>query len=189
MYGDNNTVQRNIITTNAGSGIMVVNDAGSAPPHVSNRISQNTIFNNGKVGIDLHTGAENPALGTAPFFTANDVNDADGGANTGQNFPVITSAVWNGANTVVQGTLNSTAGATFDIEVFSNVVCNGDTGGTPQADPYGEGQTYRTTVNVTDGDSDNNVSFTANIPADLTSQFITATASNTATNDTSEFSQ
>jgi uncharacterized repeat protein (TIGR01451 family) len=190
VYGDNNTIRRNIITTSAGSGIMIVNDPGSSPPHLSNRISQNAIFNNGKLAIDLHTGAENPGLGTSPFVTANDAGDADGGANLGQNFPVITSAVWNGVNTVVQGTLNSTASATFDIEVFSNAVCNGDTAGNPTAAPgdFGEGEVYRIT-DTQPTDVGGNASFTVNIPVNLIGQFMTASATNTVTNDTSEFSQ
>jgi parallel beta-helix repeat protein len=191
IYGDDHTIRRNIITTNAGSGIMITNDPGGSPPHDRNRISQNAIFNNGKIGVDLHTGAENTALGTAPFITANDALDPDGGANLGQNFPVITSAVWNGANTVVQGTLNSNAGGNFDIELFSNAVCNGDAAGNPAGAPndYGEGETYRMTVNnvATDGSGDAN--FNTNIPINLTGQYITATAINTATDDTSEFSQ
>jgi hypothetical protein len=184
VYGDNNTIRRNIITTSAGSGIMIVNDPGSSPPHLSNRISQNAIFNNGKLAIDLHTGAENPGLGTSPFVTANDAGDADGGANLGQNFPVITSAVWNGVNTVVQGTLNSTASATFDIEVFSNAVCNGDTAGNPTAAPgdFGEGEVYRIT-DTQPTDVGGNASFTVNIPVNLIGQFMTASATNTVTNE------
>jgi hypothetical protein len=189
IYGDDHTIRRNIITTNAGSGIMITNDPGGSPPHDGNLISQNAIFNNGKIGVDLHTGAENIWLGTAPYVTANDALDPDGGANLGQNFPVITSATWNGANTVVQGTLNSTAGANFDIEVFSNTVCNGDTGGVAQADPYGEGETYRGADNVTTDGVTGDAAFTVNIPVDLTGQTVTATAINTASDDTSEFSQ
>jgi parallel beta-helix repeat protein len=191
VYGDDHTIRRNIITTNAGSGIMITNDPGGSPPHEANRISQNAIFNNGKIGIDLHAGAENIALGTAPFITANDALDADGGANLGQNFPIITSAVWNGANTVVQGTLNSNAGGNFDIELFSNAVCNGDTLGNPAGPPndYGEGETYRITANNVITDGSGNATFNANIPVDLTGQFITGVAINTATDDTSEFSQ
>jgi hypothetical protein len=189
VYGDDHTIRRNIITTNAGSGIMITNDPGGSPPHDGNRISQNAIYNNGKMGVDLHIGAENIALGTAPYFTANDALDADGGANSGQNFPIITSATWNGANTVVQGTLNSTPGATFDIEIYSNTVCNGDTGGVAQADPYGEGEIYRATDNVTTDGVTGDTTFTVNIPVDLTGRSITAIASNTATEDTSEFSQ
>jgi hypothetical protein len=188
VLGDSNTIRLNIITTNAGSGVMIIN--ANSPPHVSNRISQNAIFNNGKLGIDLHTGAEDANLGTSPFVTGNDAGDTDGGANQGQNYPIITSAIWNGANTVVSGTLNSTASTTFDIEVFSNTVCNGDTAGTPTAAPgdFGEGEVYRITdTQLTDGSG--NASFTVNIPVDLSGQFITSAAINTATNDTSEFSQ
>jgi parallel beta-helix repeat protein len=176
--GDNNTVSNNTITENAGAGILVIDgDTG-------NRISQNSIFNNGGLGVDLNTAGGSVGDGV----TANDANDGDNfGGNRLQNFPVITSAVWNGADTVVQGTLNSTDATNFDIEVFSSAVCNGDVLGAAQADTFGEGETYRTTVNVTT--VGNNASFTANIPVNLTGQYITTSATNSGNNDTSEFSQ
>jgi hypothetical protein len=178
-FGDNNTFSQNTITENAGEGLFI--NTGNA----GNIISQNSIFNNGGLGADLSNVGNEAGDGV----TANDNLDPDGGGNERQNFPVITSAVWNGANTVVQGTLNSTAGTTFDIEVFSNTVCNGDTGGVAQADPYGEGETYRATDNVTTDGVTGDTTFTVNIPVNLTGQSITATATNMATNDTSEFSQ
>ncbi|MEJ2286182.1 MAG: right-handed parallel beta-helix repeat-containing protein, partial [Desulfobacterales bacterium] len=177
--GDNNAISQNTITANAGAGIFV-NDGESG-----NQITQNSIYNNGALGADMNAGTG----ATGDGVSANDNLDPDGGGNNRQNFPAITSAIWNGANTVVQGTLNSTAGAAFDIEVFSNTVCNGDTGGVAQVDTYGEGETYRATDNVTTDGVSGNTTFSVTIPVDLTGQYITATAINTATNDTSEFSQ
>jgi hypothetical protein len=184
LYGVDSTVQKNIITANAGSGVMIVNNDGGGPvsiPFDGNLISQNRIYNNGKLGIDLHTAAENNDLGDAPYVTLNDGNDPDNGANLGQNFPVITSAVYNGANTVIAGTLNSSNSATFDIEIYSNTVCNGDTSGTAQAQAYGEGETYRVTINNVNTDGSGNATFSTSIGADLTGLFMTATAINTAT--------
>ena len=82
------------------NSIIVVNDAsgGTIPlPYDTNLISQNSIYNNGKIGIDLHTGAENKWLGTVPYVTPNDPGDGDGGANLGQNFPRLSLAQVNGA--------------------------------------------------------------------------------------------
>jgi parallel beta-helix repeat protein len=177
--GDNNAITGNTITENIGEGILV--NSGDT----GNRISQNLIFNNGGLGVDLSNLGNEAGDGVSP----NDNLDPDAGGNNRQNFPVITSAIWNGANTVVQGTLNSTAGANFDIEVFSSAVCNGDTGGVAQADPYGEGEVYRATDNNTTDGVTGDMTFSVSIPVNLAGQSITATATNTGTNDTSEFSQ
>ena len=72
------------------------------------------------------------------------------GANNIQNFPVLTSAVDNGATLTVQGTLNSLANTTFRIEIFGNAA--GDVSG------FGEGATPLGFVNVTT-DGAGNASF------------------------------
>ncbi len=175
---DNSSITLNTITENAGDGVVITSgDTGTL-------ISQNSVFNNGELGIDLGLDSNNGGDGV----TLNDDPDMPGGGNNRQNFPVITSAIWDGVDTVVKGTLTSTVGATFDIEIFSSGVCNGAVSGSPQADTYGEGETYRVTANVTDGDSDGIVTFSANVPANLTGLQVTATATDTANNDSSEFS-
>jgi hypothetical protein len=93
-----------------------------------------TIHTNGALGIDLSPSE----------ISANDLGDGDSGANTLQNFPVLTSAITTGNDTTITGTLNSTASEVFRIEFFSNPT--GDASGS------GEGQTYLGTANVaTDG--------------------------------------
>jgi hypothetical protein len=113
--------------------------------------------------------------------TANDNGDADTGANNLQNFPVLTSAVTQGSSTVVTGTLNSLASRTFRLEFFSMAV------GNPSG--FGEGGTFLGSVNATT-DASGNASFTfiasTTVPG---GQFISATATNLSTNDTSEFAQ
>jgi len=75
----------NIIAFNAEVGVLINN----TPAPVRNRISRNSIFSNGIMGIDL-------SLNTSPPFwdgiTNNDPGDPDTGPNNLQNFPVLTSA-------------------------------------------------------------------------------------------------
>ena len=128
----------NTIAFNGGSGVNVAAGTG-------NRISSNAITGNGLIGINLGPGGVTP----------NDAGDADLGANNLQNFPVLTSAVDNGATITVQGTLNSLANTTFRIEIFGNAA--GDASG------FGEGATPLGFVNVTT-DGDGNATFSTVVP-------------------------
>lgn len=76
----------------------------------NNRISQNSIYNNEFIGIDLDRDG----------ITANDPGDADVGTNNLQNYPVLTSAVSNATSTTIQGTLSSAPNDSYRIEFFSN---------------------------------------------------------------------
>ena len=62
-----------------------------------NSILGNSIYDNGSLGIDLNDDGVTP----------NDTGDGDTGANTNQNFPVITSAISTGEATLITGSLNS----------------------------------------------------------------------------------
>jgi CSLREA domain-containing protein len=147
-----------------------------------NKISRNSIFSNGGLGIDLITGSETddtnvptPNDGDNPNTPQVDP-DSDTGPNNLQNKPVLSSAKNTSTGSTIAGKLNSTASKTFKIEFFSN--------------PSGtdEGKTFIGQRSVTT-DASGNVSFTfspANkVPA---GQNITATATKTSTGDTSEFS-
>jgi CSLREA domain-containing protein len=103
-----NPVLGNTIHTN-NIGVWVYTDA------IRNSISQNSIYGNTGLGIDLETIGVNP----------NDPGDADIGANALQNFPEITSA----STTSVSGT----ACAGCIVELF---VSDQDPSG------HGEGRTY-----------------------------------------------
>src|SRR5262249_22250229 len=96
--------------------------------------------------------------------------------NNLQNFPDLSSIVSANGSTTVQGTLDSTAGGNFHIEFFSNDACD------PSGN--GEGQNFIGTINVPNG------RFNAVLPGVLSGPlFITATATDNATKDTSEFSK
>ncbi len=141
------------------------------------------------MGIDLAGGTED-----ANDVTANDPDDPstarpdpdkDTGPNRLQNYPFITSATTFFGGTTINGTLESTPSTrkkkrTFIIQFFSN----------PAADPsgYGEGQTLIGQMEVkTDRRGMAPFSFAPSqtVPE---GRFITATATNKATGDTSEFS-
>ena len=116
------------------------NSAGVAvtgSTNVNNSIHDNSIFSNTRLGIDL--GADG--------VTANDPCDVDTGPNNFQNYPVLTTASSNGISTIVQGTLNSKASTTFQIEFFANDLCD------PSGN--GQGQTFLGTTSVTTNSSCN----------------------------------
>jgi hypothetical protein len=144
----------NTIRSNSGDGVSVVSGKGT-------RILTNSISDNGGLGIDLNDDGPTP----------NDASDVDGGANSTQNFPVITVAT----ATSVEGTLNSTPNSTFSIRIFSNP--GGDEGRFFRGDPIAV---------TTDAAGNGTFTFTpdAPIPAGET---VTATA--TSGDGTSEFSE
>jgi hypothetical protein len=94
----------NVIAHNGESGIVMFN------PHSGMSISNNRIFGNGGLGIDLSEDGVTP----------NDEDDHDVGPNELQNFPVLTSAGTKPSGTQVKGELNSTPGQNFTLEFFSN---------------------------------------------------------------------
>ncbi len=152
----------NILAFNGRSGVRVWSGTGNA-------ILKNSIFSNGALGIDLNGDGVTP----------NDTGDGDTNANNSQNFPVLSSAISNGANTAIRGTLNSTANTSFTVEFFLNTAC--DSSG------KGEGQTFIGAMLVTT-DGNGNAACNATLPLVPMGQFITATATDPA-NNTSEFSQ
>jgi parallel beta-helix repeat protein len=151
--GDEISNTANTIRYNGGDGVVVASGSG-------NRIQNNTISDNGGLGIDLNDDGVSP----------NDAGDVDGGANGTQNRPVITVAT----ATSVQGTLHSTPNKTFSVRFFSNL--RGD-----------EGRFFRGGPIPVTTDASGNATFAfrpdAPIPAGET---VTATA--TGGNGTSEFS-
>ena len=156
-------ITNTIINSNSADGISKTG-AGTG----SELISGNTISGNGALGIDLSDNG----------VTANDATgDADTGPNNLQNYPVI-NYVKRGDSTG-NVTLNSTANRAFRINFFANTACD------PSGN--GEGEVSLGTQNVTTNAS-GTVTFTTAAFAYGTREFITATATDTVTGDTSEFS-
>jgi len=185
---DGATNAANTIAFNGNDGVNVFNGTG-------NRILSNSIFSNGGgfnggLGIDL-SGQTEDANGVTPNdpddpTTSKPDPDKDTGPNGLQNYPLINSATTTPIGTAINGTLNSTPStrkkSTFTIQFFSNPAADSPSG-------YGEGQTYLGQTQVTT-DRQGNASF-GFAPAQPVSvgRYITATATNTKTGGTSEFSQ
>ncbi len=166
----NNTITTNTIAFNSGDGVTVVNEVSAG-----NLISQNSIFSNGDgnaaIGIDLADDG----------VTANDAADADTGPNTLLNYPELVMAEPVGTGIAVAGNFNSTPSTTFQLEFFASAAAD--------ASGNGQGQTFLGNFDVPT-DAEGNAQFIAPLPdtGDVSSQFITATAKDLATNNTSEFS-
>lgn len=154
---------QNKIAFNGQDGVMVSFSSSG------NSIRGNSIFSNDGLGIDL----ENDGV------TANDPGDVDGGANTLQNFPVLTSVMSVGNSTTIQGSLNSTPNKTFQIDFYSSAAL----------DPSGNGEGalfLGTTAVTTNGNGAATIN--ANFPVALgAGRVVTATATDPNGN-TSEFS-
>jgi CSLREA domain-containing protein len=160
--GGTTSAAGNTIAFNATDGVVVVGATSTG-----NTIQGNAIYSNGELGIDLGNDG----------VTSNDPGDGDASSNRLQNFPVLTSAT-DGAGSTINGTLDSTSGAAYRLEFFSNTSCDGS--------GHGEGQTFLGTSTLA---APGFFSLTVpDIPALTVGQFVTATATNTTTNDTSEFS-
>ena len=158
----------NLIAYNTGIGVNV------SATSIGVEILGNSIYSNGNLSIDLGGNG----------VTANDTGDTDTGANNLQNFPVLTYATILNGTLTVHGSLNSTAGTTYRIEVFANDAADG-TG-------YGEGQVYLGSFNVTtDGTGNANFdSFSNVLNVNVApGKMISATATNLTTKDTSEFAR
>ena len=161
VTGSYNLIERNSLSNNGRNGIEVASGSG-------NSLSQNLIFGNGSLGIDL--GGDG--------HTANDMKDEDAGANGLQNFPNLIRAVPSEESLAVEGVLNSEANSSYTVDFFASDTCDGS--------GFGEGQTWLGSANVYT-DENGNGSFNAAIYTSLTDATITALATNDYSGSTSEF--
>ena len=183
---NNNTIRKNIITGTTGvaggggAGILVTSFDDPlvvSPPSTGDLITQNSIYGNFGLGIDLD--ARGPAFSTTYVgdgVTLNDGGDVDTGGNGLQNFPVLFGAGTDGAgNVTVAGRLNSTANTTFRIEFFSTPAADAAADGNPT---HGEGRYYLGFVDVTT-DGSGNVAFSGTFARTVAvGDVVTATATN-----------
>ena len=101
------TIEANTIFSNVLNGIFIDQLSASAPHY---RITRNSIFSNGSLGIDLGNDGVTP----------NDSRSHIDGPNNFQNFPLLTSVMVSSTATTVSGSLKSTPNTTFRIEFFAN---------------------------------------------------------------------
>ncbi|HRY34141.1 MAG TPA: right-handed parallel beta-helix repeat-containing protein, partial [Bacteroidales bacterium] len=162
------TLYKNTIAYNGGNGITIIGDASS----LGNQFTYNSIYLNTGLGIDL----------TDDGVTANDSGDGDSGPNDLVNYPVIDSAKVISGTLHIYGRYNGEAGQ-HRLEFFNNPFYLG----VPDGSGYGEGYQYIGTINVTATGSD--LPFTFSLAGGaLYKDYVTATATKTATASTSEFS-
>jgi titin len=137
----------NVIAFNGLNGVVISGLDGDAG-NVNNAVLSNSIFGNGRLGIDL------TSFGSVLGATPNDPADADEGPNHYQNFPVISSVTSSAGSTTINGTLNSTPGQSFLLQFFKSDA--------PGHLSFGEGQTLIGSIQtgLTDS-STGDVSFTA----------------------------
>src|SRR6185295_7397479 len=138
------------------------------------RVLSNLIYGNARLGIDLGENGVTPNDGGNP-------PDSDQGPNSLQNFPVISSATLAGTTITSNGTLTSTPNASFTVQFFLNPTC----------DPSGNGQgktVLGSQVVTTDASGVANLNLSATDASAAIGSVVTATATNSSTDDTSEFS-
>jgi len=164
--GSNNITQ-NIINGNGGPGVIVLTSQ-------RNLISENFIFNNDGLGIDL--GNDGVTNGVESGSAANEL----------LNIPTITGAdVSDGVNLDISGTYISTqASSPITIEIYSSETCNADRTGIAEFPDFGEGQVFQGSTTVAGGNFNLSV-LLSNLG---TRRYITAIARDSDGN-TSEFGQ
>jgi hypothetical protein len=174
ILGSANRLARNTIAYSApwsvpnfGQGVAIVGGTG-------NRLTENRIFGNGTLGIDL---AVIPTWGVTP----NDAGfDIDSGPNGLQNFPAIGGAVQVPAGVRLSGSMDGAPLTTFSIEVFASTDCD-------ESD-HGEGARFLGRFDVTTGvlgDAFIDHTVTASVSA---GEAVAATATD-PNGSTSEFSE
>ncbi|HET8776334.1 MAG TPA: hypothetical protein VFN76_01620, partial [Candidatus Limnocylindria bacterium] len=174
VVGGTATGAGNLIAFNSETGVLVPETGKQRSVQIE--ILGNSIHSNGipglsGLGIDL-----TPEGGVTP----NDATDADLGGNRLMNFPVLTSAVSTATGTTIEGTLTSEASRGYRVELFASPTCD--------ANGHGEGRDFLGAQSVTtDAARNGTLSFTA--AASVTpGWFITATSTEEAFGNTSEFS-
>ncbi|MFN2377642.1 MAG: hypothetical protein ABR538_13965 [Candidatus Binatia bacterium] len=161
----------NVIRANGLAGIGIAEGVG-------HEILVNSIADNEGLGIDIIDGD-----GGTPGVTANDTGDADGGANETQNFPVFDFEVSAPGSVDFFGGLdvpNGTVNATYTLRFYASPECD-ESGHGEGADFLGEADVV---LSSEDGEK-----FNVNLPGTVAEGVaVTATATEAATGNTSEFS-
>ncbi len=167
--GDVSAGAGNTVAFNTGTGISIYSFGADIS---GNTVRGNSIHDNGGIGIDLGNDGVTP----------NDPGDPDTGANGLQNFPIVSSVVYGGSNTTVDGLLNSTPGTLFDLDFYANPAC----AKFPHA--FLQGATYIGSATVTTDGTGNGTFHVTTLMAVADGSSISATATDPSGN-TSELSQ
>lgn len=173
LIGGTANGEGNVIANNLHNGVSIGSTISDTQT-IYNSINQNSIFANSGLGIDLGNDGvtfNNPTVTTGP-------NDL-------QPFPVISAAVQSNGNYNISGSLTSVPSTPFLVEFFANATCS------PSG--HGQGQSYlgSTIITTSSAISPTNygsATFSVAFPLVSGRQIVAATATNTTTGDTSEFS-
>jgi hypothetical protein len=160
----NNLIAFNAIANNAGGGVVI--DLDETGNSVGNSIVMNSIHDNGGIPIDLGEDGVTP--------------NHPGGSTTGpnhlQNYPVLLPPVTNADGTVtLSGTLNATPNSVFRVEVYASA-------------RSGDAEVFLGAITVTTDASGNSSTFHFTFHPVPGMPFLSATATNLLTGDTSEVS-
>ncbi|MFT7639111.1 MAG: parallel beta-helix repeat protein, partial [Pirellulaceae bacterium] len=153
----------NTIAFNGESGVVVISTSAN------NSIVGNSIHGNTALGIDIGDNG----------VDTNDADDSDFGPNDLQNYPVLTAAIGQTGNLIIQGSVNSLPSSTFVVDFYWN--------STSDPSGHGEGQNYIGSASFVT-DATGLVNFTESLTgvSIATGAAVTATATNNA-GSTSEF--
>jgi hypothetical protein len=164
----------NTIAYNTAAGVAIGGNA-SDQFTLGNRVTYNSIFSDGTIGIDL--GSDGPTPNTTPSPHI--------GPNALQSTPELKLLSATATSTTVRIFLNTTPGATINIQLFAS--------SGPNASGHVEGETFLVDVPV-QIDAGGNINNGGNgyvdvtISQNLLGQYLTATATDTNSLNTSEFS-
>lgn len=163
-HATDNTIIQNTIANNGRNGVMIYEHGFDAVNGDGNRISQNSIYNNTLLGIDLGDNA----------LTLNDPADLDNGANQELNFPVISNFQYCAGVGALFGNVTIDSDPSMATVEFFIVASD--------ASGHGEGMTY---LGATTPDASGN--WSVSLGGITISDSITATITDSSSN-TSEFS-
>jgi hypothetical protein len=169
VIGGTSAGEGNTIAFNGGSGVVVYSFGGDQSGVT---VRGNAIHDNAGIGIDLGNDGVTP----------NDLGDGDTGANGLQNFPVVSGVSYGGANTTVDGLLNSTANTTFDLDFYADPPCSNF------PHEFLQGATYLGSAQATTDGSGNALFHVTTLAPTANGSRISVTATDPSGN-TSEFSQ
>ncbi len=160
-------VNQNAITNNSGNGILF-RDYGASNPNLSSpdfhhlTYSQNSIYNNGLLGINIEN-INDPLIPLTPIFP----------------FPVLTNLTIGAGNFTINGYLQADTNQSYTLEFFQNTL--------PDSSGSGEGETYIGSLNVITNAA-GFISYQFPVNGTPGSYYFTSTAINDSTGNTSIFS-
>jgi parallel beta-helix repeat protein len=201
VWGSTGTqVSNNVISSNSGDGILIARNPtlGSQALGKTTKISQNSFFSNGKLGIDLAEPTSNAAIeySSGQAVTPNNGSVGSTTANNDMDYPVITYSKLTSGSLQVKGFVGniSMGSATFNAPTLEFFIAANDLNqngavvvNDGQIKPHGEGKTFIGTCAATTTGLFNCTFSTAGTVGLTDPKNITATATDSSGN-TSEFS-